>query len=158
MHELIIQVGIVTFLLMLGLIAGTIAERSHLRELAERELANGPFLITQLKSFPAYAPGGHVPQLIVAEAAISSDYFRSFLASLRRLFGGEMKSFHKLLQRARREATQKVIEQARQLGYNAVCNLRLESADVGGNSKGRGAAFVCIIASATAYHFEAPSE
>lgn len=109
MTELILQVGIVVFLLMLGLIAGTIAERKHLAELLLREQDNGPFLVTQLKSFPAYS-GGPTPQLIVAEAALSSDYFRSFLASLRRLFGGEVKSFHNLLQRARREATQRVIE------------------------------------------------
>lgn len=156
MTELILQVGIVVFLLVLGLIAGTIAERKHLAELLLREQDNGPFLVTQLKSFPAYS-GGPAPQLIVAEAALSSDYFRSFLASLRRLFGGEVKSFHNLLQRARREATQRVIEQARQLGYNAICNLRLDAADIGGNTKGRGAAIVCIIASATAYHFEAPT-
>lgn len=156
MYELIFQIAVVLFLLALGLIAGTVAERRHLAELLLREGDNGPFLVTQLKCFPAYAPNSQAPQLIVAEAAISSDYFRSFLASLRRLFGGEVKSFHTLLQRARREATQKVIEQARELGYNAICNLRLESADVGGNSKRGGAAFVCIIASATAYHFEAP--
>ncbi len=155
MYELIFQVGIVLFLLVLGLIAGTFAERKHLAELLLREQNNGPFLVTQLKSFPAYS-GSMTPQLIVAEAAISSDYFRSFLASLRGLFGGEVKSFHILLQRARREATQRVIEQSRQLGYNAICNLRLEAADVGGNAKRGGAAFVCIIASATAYHFEAP--
>jgi uncharacterized protein YbjQ (UPF0145 family) len=156
--ELIIQVSFVLFLLALGLIAGTIAERKHLASLAEREQNNGAFLVTQLKSFPAYAPGSPDPQFVVAEAALSSDYFRTFLASIRRLFGGEMKSFHKLLQRARREATQRVIEQAQELGYNAICNLRLDSADIGGNSKRKGAAMVCIIASATAYRFEIPRE
>jgi uncharacterized protein YbjQ (UPF0145 family) len=156
--ELIIQVSIVLFLLALGLIAGTIAERKHLANLTEREENNGPFLVTQLKSFPAYAPGSPDPQFVVAEAALSSDYFRTFIAKIRRLFGGEMKSFHALLQRARREATQRVIEQAQALGYNAICNLRLDSADIGGNSKRQGAAMVCIIASATAYHFEVPRE
>jgi uncharacterized protein YbjQ (UPF0145 family) len=158
MIELIIQVGIVVFLLALGLIAGTIAERKHLESLAEREENNGPFLVTQLKSFPAYAMGSSDPQFVVAEAAFSSDYFRTFLASLRRLFGGEVKSFHSLLQRTRREATQRVIEQAQALGYNAICNLRLDSADIAGNSKRRGAAMACIIASATAYHFQVPQE
>jgi uncharacterized protein YbjQ (UPF0145 family) len=144
------------FLLAWGLIAGTIAVRKHLADLALREQSNGAFLVTQLRSFPAYAPGNLAPQLIVAEVTLSSDYFRSFLASIRRLFGGEMKSFHTLLQRARREATQRLIEQSRSLGYNAICNLRLEGADIGGNSKGRGAAIVCIFATATAYHFEVP--
>lgn len=157
MLELIIQVGFVLFLLALGLIAGTIAERRHLSQLTEREQNNGPFLVTQLKSFTAYAPSEMPPRLVVAEVTLSSDYFRSFLASLRRLFGGEVKSFHSLLQRARREATQRVIEQARHMGYNAICNLRLDAADIGGNSKGRGAAIVCIYATATAYRFEVPS-
>jgi uncharacterized protein YbjQ (UPF0145 family) len=156
--ELIVQVSFVVFLLSLGLIAGTISERKHLASLTKREENNGQFLVTQLKSFPAYAPGSPDPQFVVAEAALSSDYFRSFIARIRRLFGGEMKSFHALLQRARREATQRVIEQAQALDYNAICNLRLESADVGGNSKRQGAAMVCIIASATAYHFEVPQE
>ncbi len=158
MIELMFQLGFVLFLLALGLIAGTIAERKHLASLAQREESNGPFLVTQLKSFPAHAPGSPVPQFVVAEAALSSDYFRSFIASIRRLFGGEMKSFHALLQRARREATQRVIEQAQSHGYNAICNLRLDAADVGGNSKRKGAAMVCIIASATAYHFDVPKE
>jgi uncharacterized protein YbjQ (UPF0145 family) len=158
MGEFIAEIGIVVFLLALGLIAGTIAERRHLASLTERESNNGSFLVTQLRSFPAYAPNELAPQLVVAEAAVSSDYFRSFLAGLRRLFGGELKAYHALMQRARREATQRVIEQSQALGYNAICNLRLDAADVGGTAKGRGAAFVCVMASATAYHFKTPQE
>ena len=143
----------VLFLIALGFIAGTIAERRHLRRLDQRENENGNFLITQLKSFPQHAVGNSSPQLIVAETVVASDYFKTFLAGLRRLFGGEVRSFHSLLARARREATQKVVEQARELGYDAICNLRVETADIGGNSGARqAAAMVAIIASATAYH------
>jgi len=47
----------------------------------------------------------------------------------------------------------KLIEQARGMGYNAVCNVRLEPADVSGaitNPKKK-SVMVCIIATATAY-------
>ncbi len=158
MGEIAFQVGFFLFFIILGYVAGTIAERRHWANLAEREASNGEFLVTQLKSFPAFVTGSTPPQLIVAESAIGSDYFKTFLAKVRGLFGGEVRSYQSLLDRARREATQRAIEQARQLGYNALCNLRLDSADIGGNSKSsKGIAMVTIIASATAYHFHAPA-
>ena len=151
MGELFFQIGIVLFLIVLGFSAGTLAERAHLRRLDRREEENGNFLITQLKSFPNAMPGGVEPQLVMAETVVASDYFKTFLAGLRRLFGGEVRSFHSLLARARREATQKVVERAKEQGCDAICNLRIETADIGG-STGRGrAAMVAIIASATAY-------
>ncbi len=155
MGGLLTQLGMVLFLLALGWSAGTFFERRHLRSLQERESENGAFLITQLKSF--HVPGEIPPQLIMAEAVVASDYLKSFLAKLRGVFGGEVRSFHSLLNRARREATQRIVEQARESGYNAICNLRLETADIGGNMRKKGAAMVAILASATAYHYQSPS-
>jgi len=157
MSELAFQLGFVLFLITLGYIAGSIAERRHLARLTDRERDNGSFLVTQLKSFPACAQNELAPQMIVGEVVIASDYFKTFLAKLRGLFGGEVRSFHSLLSRARREATQRVVEQSRKLGYNAICNLRIETADVGGSSSSkRKAAMVAVIASATAYHCQSP--
>ena len=67
----------------------------------------------------------------------------------RNFFGGEMKAYVKLIERARREALLRVVEQARQMGYNAICNLRLQTADIGGS---RRFPMGSIMASATAYH------
>ncbi|MFV2067769.1 MAG: YbjQ family protein [Pirellulales bacterium] len=158
MNEPLIQILIVLFLIGLGWIAGSIAEKRHLAQLKQREENNGPFLVSQLKSYPAYVGGDLPPRLIVAETVVASDYFKTFLAGLRRLFGGEIRSFHSLLSRARRESTQRIVEQAQALGYNAICNLRIESADVGGSSGSKkGAAMVAIIASATAYQCQMPN-
>jgi uncharacterized protein YbjQ (UPF0145 family) len=156
----IFMAELITVLVLLagGYGFGTLAERSHLRKLSEREAANGSFLVTQIKSFPAHASGSAAPIIVVAETVVASDYFKSFLAGLRRIFGGEVRSFHSLLDRARRETTQRLVEQAQANGYNAICNLRLETADVGGSTASRkGAAMVAIIGSATAYHFDAPT-
>lgn len=157
MDGIFIQLGGVLFLLVLAWITGTYFERRHINDLQQRELSNGQFLVTQIKSFPARIPGEHPPRLIVAETVVASDYLKSFLAKLRGIFGGEIRSFHSLLDRARRESTQRVIEQARASGFNAICNLRLDTADIGGNSRKTGAAMVAIIASATAYHYQPPS-
>jgi uncharacterized protein YbjQ (UPF0145 family) len=142
-------------LLALGLFAGGTTERRHLRSLEKRETAMRDMTVTQIKSFPGYLPGSPTPQMIVAEAVIATDYLKSFLANLRNIFGGQIDSYQTMLIRARREATLRILEQARQQGYNSICNLRLDTADVGGNSVTagkQGMVMAAILASATAYN------
>ena len=151
--ELIIQLALLAFLLSLGLFVGGHAERKHFRSIARRETEMADMLVTQLKTFPNYTVGHTPPCLLVGEAVIATDYLKSFLARIRNIFGGEVRSYQRLLVRARQEAVLRILEQARSQGYNAICNVRLESADVGGSAVNRrGAAMVAIIASATAYH------
>lgn len=90
--------------------------------------------------------------MIVCEVVIATDYLKSFLAALKKLIGGEVKSYLSLVERARREAILRVLEEARRQGYNAVCNIRLVASDIGGSAHQRkGAAMVTLIASGTAY-------
>ena len=153
-----VELTIFLVLLAIGALAGSLAESRHLAQLKRREQDNGDFLVTQLKSFPAVVSGGSPPQMVIGEVVVATDYLKSFLANLRRLFGGEVRSYHSLLARARREATQKCVEQARRLGHNAICNLRVENADVGGNTASKkGVAMVAILASATAYTYQSHS-
>ena len=56
-----------------------------------------------------------------------------------------MKSFQTLLTRARREATLQLLELARDNGYNAVCNIRLDMADIGSMAKMPMAAIIAAI-------------
>jgi len=149
---LTVNIGIILFLLALGFFVGHYRETSHIRNLDQREQQMSDMLVSQLKSFPASGPGAAPPQMFFGETVIATDYFKSFLAKFRNIFGGEVKSYQSLLIRARRESLMRVLEQARNQGYNAVCNVRYESADIGGNSTARQVAMVCIIATATAYH------
>jgi uncharacterized protein YbjQ (UPF0145 family) len=156
MEDLLIF-GIPIALLALGLFAGGYAERQHIRSLQQREAATRDMLVTQIKSFPGHVPGTNSPQVIFAEVVIASDYLKTFLAGIRSFFGGEVGSYQTLLDRARREATQRILEQARRQEYNAVCNLRLETADIGGNSVTQGKnrmVMAAILASGTAYNAE----
>ena len=151
--ELIFTLGVFIFLLLMGLIVGGMTERNHFRRLAERDAQTQNVLVTQLRSFPGYVPADRTPTMLVAEVVISSDYLKSFLAGLRNIFGGEVRSFQTLLERARREALVQIKEQAKAQGYNAVCNVRLETADLAGRNSGSKNKIVmaAILASATAY-------
>ena len=138
-------------------ISGSITERAHRRSLAERERDNEGILITNLASFPRAVPGLQPPQLIVAEVVISSDYLKSFVASLRKLLGGELTTYRTLMERARREALLRLVEQARVAGYNAIGNVRIATADIGGSTGRRGSlVLVSVLGSATAYQAAPP--
>lgn len=146
------EIGILLCLLALGFFVGRYTERKHFRNLKQRERQMSDMMVTQLKSFPGADLNAPAACLVVEEVVIATDYFKSFLARLRNIFGGEVKSYQSLLARARSEATLRIQEQARRQGYNAICNVRYETADVGGNSTMRKVAMAAIIASGTAYH------
>lgn len=149
---LIIQLGLIGGLLCLGLFGGTFFERRHFKRLAQREAANKSVVVTQLRSYPGGASPELPPKMFAAEAVIASDYFKTFLTGIRKFFGGELRSYLSLMDRARREAQMRLIEQATAEGYDTIGNLRFETADIGGatNPK-KGVVTVAIIASATAY-------
>ena len=149
--DMFVTFGIFAFLIALGFFAGGATERRHLADLARREEATSGFLATQTKYFLGHPEVGHSPTMIVKEVVIASDYLKSFLAKLRNVFGGEVRSFETLLERARREALLRIIEEAQSNGYNAICNLRMDTAEIGGNLDKKGAAMATILASATAY-------
>jgi uncharacterized protein YbjQ (UPF0145 family) len=146
------ELGIAAILLLVGLGAGRIAERRHLGNLTSREHANAAVLITDIRTYPGGLELQPPPTLVVAETVISSDYFKSFVATLRRIIGGELRSFESLMLRARREAMAQLAEQARAKGYDAVCNIRMEGIDItGGTRQQRGVIVVSLQASGTAY-------
>ncbi len=55
---------------------------------------------------------------------------KDFLAGLKNLVGGELKGYTELLSEARDEALQRMIEQATQMGANAVVNVRFATSSV----------------------------
>jgi uncharacterized protein YbjQ (UPF0145 family) len=52
------------------------------------------------------------------------------MAGLKNLVGGELKGYTDLLNQSRQEATDRMIEQAKSLGANAVLNVRFSTSSV----------------------------
>ena len=55
---------------------------------------------------------------------------KDILAGLKNIVGGELKAYTELLQESRDEATQRMIEQAKAVGANAVVNVRYSTSSV----------------------------
>jgi len=55
---------------------------------------------------------------------------RDIMAGLKNIVGGELKGYTELLQDSRNEATERMIEQARSMGANAVVNVRFATSSI----------------------------
>ncbi|MGN0844226.1 MAG: YbjQ family protein [Kiritimatiellia bacterium] len=132
--ELIIGLGIPLGLLLVMCLLGGSIERAHFRSLEAREAAMLDIVVTTTEKPSADASAEMPPRLVCGTAVISSDYFKTWLFGLRNVFGGESKTYTRLFERARREALLRMKEEARAAGCNAICNIRFESSDIGGNA------------------------
>lgn len=121
-------------LMLLGYGFGRYAERRHYASIIAREKKyRQQILLIQSRIPPesSYTPDS---KLVTGSVVISVDYFKRFLAGLRSFFGGRVKSYENLVDRARREALLRMQEQAIKLGADKVINLRIETSSI---SKGR---------------------
>ena len=150
--EILVGLGVTVLLLCLGIVFGSLAERRHYADILRREDKYHHVIQTQTGSYLMPRVGADPPTLICSETTVATDYFKRFLAGIRTFFGGEIRGYNSLVERARRETLVKLLQQAEGLGFNAICNVRLEPADVGGNVQRAGQSMVCIVGSATAYH------
>ena len=55
---------------------------------------------------------------------------RDIMAGLKNLVGGELKGYTQLLQESRGQALDRMVDQARQLGANAIVNVRFSTSSV----------------------------
>lgn len=118
--------------LVVGALAGSVIERSHLASLVRREELPGP-IVTDLGAPPAGIVIGDA-RLVIGEAVLGADRGKEFVSTLRNLVGGEVVSLQKLLTRARREARLRMVDEARAIGADFVLNVRFEICEVGGKA------------------------
>ena len=123
-------------LLILGLVIGGAVESAHFRRLRVAEEALSGIALSDMKRLP---PNWQVSEavLVTGEAVIATDYFKVFSASLRNLFGGHVRAYETLVERARREAVVRMLKQAHAAGSNVVWNVRIETATIQGKQQGK---------------------
>jgi len=136
-------------LLVLGFFVGSFRERRHLADLTRRERALANITCNNLKriTHPDQVRGA---RLVTGEVAIASDYFKTFAANLRNIVGGEVRAFDTLLQRARREAILRMLEEARAMGACEVWNIRLGTSNISSQGRNKAAVSVEVFAYGTA--------
>ena len=85
--------------------------------------------ITNIETIPGKTIIAHYG-LVSGSTVRSKNAFRDIGASLKNIFGGELKNYTKLLDETRQEAVSRMLEQAKVLGANAVVNVRFATSDV----------------------------
>ncbi len=146
--EMSVRLGIPLALLVVTYFIGTALERRHYASIRERELRWRNFPAITIRSIPPHweAIEG---TLITGSVVISVDYFKRFLAGLRMIFGGRIKAYETLLDRARREALLRLKEDAVERGYHAVINVRIETCRIANARKSQSIAGLEVLAFGT---------
>lgn len=131
-------VGLFLLIQLLGFLTlsavNVISERRHEQDLDRREAAIGHFPIFATAAVPV-GFSAHRSQLVTGNVVLGSGHLKQFLSSFRTLVGGEMRSYQRLLDRGRREAQLRMVEEAQRLGATTVINVRFESAEVGNGNQ-----------------------
>ena len=146
--ELVIY-GLSLPLFIFGLVAGLITEQRHFADLARRESELASIVATNLKKLGAH---GVVleSRIAIGSVVVSTDYFKSICASVRRLVGGRIYSYESLVERARREALLRLKAQAAAMGATVVLNVRYETMPVARTKNGAGVTGIEVLAYGTA--------
>ncbi len=138
MLQVLLQfVDIIIFIVLmaLGYFVGCIAEQRHYHSIRRREW--------QLKGILTFAnrfpPDGATvlsgkSSLVAGSVVVSEDYFKRILGSLYSIFGGRVKSYESLLDRARREAVLRMKAEAAASGARMIINIKFQTFAVPGRS------------------------
>ncbi len=73
--------------------------------------------------------------LVSGEAILGANIFRDFFAGIRDIVGGRVGGYEKELKKAKDLAFEEMIEQARQLGANAIIGIDIDYETITGGSK-----------------------
>ena len=86
-------------------------------------------LLTNIESVPGKTIVEHFG-LVSGSTVRAKHVGRDIMASFKNIIGGELKGYTELLHDSRRQATERMIEQAAQFGANAIVNIRFATSAV----------------------------
>jgi uncharacterized protein YbjQ (UPF0145 family) len=86
-------------------------------------------LLTNLEIVPGRRIQKHFG-LVQGSSVRAKHVGRDIMAGFKNIFGGELKGYTELLQESRQEAMERMVEQAKAVGANAVLNIRFSTSSV----------------------------
>ncbi len=86
-------------------------------------------LITNLEIVPGKKVVKHLG-LVQGSSVRAKHVGRDLMAGLKNIFGGELKGYTELLQESREEAMERIQQQARSVGGNAILNVRFSTSSI----------------------------
>lgn len=149
----LLTLAITPTVLLIAWITGGILERRHLDSLLLLESGSEGVLAITVEDIP---PEWRVEscELVMGNVVISQDYFKRVAASIKGVFGGNLRVLEPLLERARREALIRMKGVAHARGYRTIINVRIETSRMASaRGDGKGTAGVEILAFGTAIEY-----
>ena len=86
-------------------------------------------LVSNLEFLPDKKVETHLG-LVQGSSVRSKHVGRDIMASIRNIFGGELKGYTELLQDSRTEAMERMLSQAQSIGADAVLNIRFSTSSI----------------------------
>jgi len=90
---------------------------------------NGQILVSNIEMIPGRRVTSHLG-MVQGSTVRAKHAGRDLMAGLKNIVGGELKGYTELMQEAREEATERMVEQAKSIGANAVLNVRFATTSV----------------------------
>jgi uncharacterized protein YbjQ (UPF0145 family) len=143
------QIGFVVLLLVLGFVAGRIAESNHYKSIRTREEKFRGVPTVSWRTLDGSKTVNY-SELAHGSVVISVDHYKRFLMSFRKIFGGEIRSYASLLDRGRREALLRMKEYCP--SADIYLNCRIETSTIS-NGQGKSAGTVEVLAYGTAVKY-----
>lgn len=115
-----------TFAVLIGVgyFVGSQREAEHFKDLHRREKK---FTSIQIRSCKKITGKVSDAQMVMASVVVANDYFKMAMTSLISIFGGQIRSQETLLDRARREATLRLLAKAQTWGAHEVAGFRMDT-------------------------------
>lgn len=127
--ELFFQhLDVVAFIILffVGLVVGRLNERRHYADIRARETELAHVLVFSNR-FPPQPSRPTPATLVTGSVVISDDYFKSVLAAFQNFFGGNLRTYESLVDRARREAVLRMKDDARRHGAAHIFNVKFQT-------------------------------
>ncbi|MCM8827644.1 MAG: YbjQ family protein [Candidatus Omnitrophica bacterium] len=86
-------------------------------------------IITNIDSVPGKKIVEHYG-IVMGSTVRAKHIGKDFIASLKNIVGGEIKGYTELLNEARKQAVERMVMQAKQLGANAIINVRFATSSI----------------------------
>lgn len=148
--SMLFNYGLPLVIILVAYFIGSYLENRHFRNIRKREDDLHGFPVVSFDTMPDDW-NATTSDMVTGSIVISLDYFKRVIAGLRGLVGGRIKTYEPLLERARREALLRMTESAREQGFDAIFNVRLETSRLANARRdGKGTAGVEMLAFGTA--------
>ena len=92
-------------------------------------MLSAEMIVTNLEYYPGKVIEQHL-SLVQGSSVRAKHAGRDFMAGLKSIFGGELEGYTELLHESREEALERMVQQAKSVGANAVLNVRFSTSSI----------------------------